>query len=225
MIWELWWRYSSSRHIRRNNKDYFLHCFSRAKLIYLVYFSFTMNTWSTLEAAKWLTRTGWMLRGIPGSFAETVSQHSWETGIIAFIIADRALKKGVNVNPYRAATIGLLHDLLEGVVGDIPKYTSRLIGELKKSFEKTALEELQLDASLKQVIVEWLQGDTVESRIARIADALSTYVQAIRYVSIGYRKAEEIANTSRQKALEEAENLTFKDVILDLINEIEKQNS
>ncbi|MEZ0346604.1 MAG: HD family hydrolase [Infirmifilum sp.] len=184
-----------------------------------------MNTWSTLEAAKWLTRTGWMLRGIPGSFAETVSQHSWETGIIAFIIADRASKKGVKVNPYRAATIGLLHDLLEGVVGDIPKYTSRLIGELKKSFEKTALEELQLDASLKQVIVEWLQGDTVESRIARIADALSTYVQAIRYVSIGYRKAEEIANTSRQKALEEAENLTFKDVILDLINEIEKQNS
>lgn len=161
------------------------------------------------------------MRGIPGSIAETVSQHSWETALIAFIIATRARRRGVGVDPYRAATLGVFHDLLEGITGDIPRYTSMLIGELKNGIEEKALSDMAIDEEIKNLIVEWLKGETLEAKIAHVADAVSTYLQSLRYVKVGYFKAMEIASSTRQKALEESKGSVFEDIIRDLISEIE----
>jgi putative hydrolase of HD superfamily len=183
---------------------------------------YPVSLWDTLEAAKWLTRTGWMMRGIPGSDAETVSQHSWEAAVIAFLIASRTKSRGVEVNPYRAATIALFHDLLEGIIGDIPRYVGSLLGEVKNDLERKALRELQVDLEVKEMIEEWLSKRSIESRIAHVADAVATYLQALRYMRNSYPRVEEIAQSMRSKAIEEAKGSVFEDITMGLILEIEK---
>ncbi len=175
-----------------------------------------------MESAKWLARTGWMMRGVPAPIAETVSQHSWEAGIIAFVIASRAKATCSDVDPYKAAALSLVHDLLEGLLGDIPRYTSLYMGDLKNSIERKALEELGLEASLERLLEEWMEGVSIESRIARVADSIATYLQALRYVGTGYRRTAEIAETSRRKAVELSSGTCFEAVSLEIINEIEQ---
>ncbi|QOJ78445.1 HD domain-containing protein [Infirmifilum lucidum] len=181
-----------------------------------------MKPWSLLESAKWLARTGWMMRGVPASIAETVSQHSWEAGIIAFVIASRAKAACSDVDPHKAAALGLVHDLLEGFLGDIPRYTSLSMGDLKNSIERKALKELGLEASIERLLEEWMEGVSVESRIARVADSIATYLQALRYMGTGYRRTAEIAETSRRKAVELSSGTCFETVVLEIVNEVDK---
>ncbi|PLJ77344.1 HD domain-containing protein [Infirmifilum sp. SLHALR2] len=181
-----------------------------------------MNLWDLLESSKWLARQGWMMRGIPTAIAETVSQHSWETGLIAYLIASRVKPEECPLNPYKAGMLGLVHDLLEGVLGDIPRYTSLQLGDLKNSLEEKAISELEMEPSLRELLKEWEEGATPESKAARIADSLSTYLQALRYMRSGYGRALEIAETSRRKAIDVARGTCFETVVAQVLSDIER---
>ncbi|NOZ88919.1 MAG: HD domain-containing protein [Crenarchaeota archaeon] len=143
---------------------------------------------------KFTPRTGWMLRGVPAAIAETVSMHSHESSIIAVLLADTLRRHGVEVDPYRAATIAALHDAAEALVGDIVKRAVDAIGrEVKEKLEAEAAAELfGRDSTAYRAVMSYIEQTTIEARVAKAAETLSTLIQGLRYVRQGYSEVREI---------------------------------
>ncbi|MBW9140261.1 MAG: HD family hydrolase [Candidatus Aramenus sulfurataquae] len=134
-----------------------------------------------LTACKNLARTGWMQRGVPPSMAETVSSHSFEASVLAYAISLKLREKGVEVNPDHAAVIALFHDVGESVLGDLPKWASRRVD--KSQAELEAYRELGIG---EELFKEYKERNTLEAKVARLSDRLSTVVQANRYAKLGF---------------------------------------
>jgi len=153
-----------------------------------------MELEKVLVALKNLVRTGWMQRGIPPSMGETVSQHSWEAAILAYYLGSKLKEKGVNVSPERASVIALFHDIGESLLGDLPKWTSDRIPQ-KEEVELKAIKELGID---ERLFAEYKERKTLEGKIAKLSDALSTYLQAIRYSKLGFDVSEIIKTYEKE---------------------------
>ena len=175
-----------------------------------------------LAAGKNLVRTGWMLRGVPPAIGETVSQHSWEAAILSLEISHRLMLKGHKIDPYKAASLALVHDLLEGLTGDFPKYTTTLLGDERDLIERRTLEDAGLSPILEKLLKEWMSQNTLESKVAKIAEQLSTYIQAKRYVCQGYKDAEEIADSVLRSIERMSEKLSLEGFTLeDILSELQ----
>ena len=168
-----------------------------------------MELEKALLASKNLVRTGWMQKGIPPSMGETVSQHCWEAAILAYYLGSKLKEKGINVNPERASVVALFHDIGESLLGDLPKWASDRVSQ-KEEIELEAIKELGLDVNL---FVEYKERNTIEGKIAKLSDALSTYLQAIRYSKLGFDVNEII------KTYENDINELLKDEKLNLISD------
>lgn len=148
---------------------------------------------------------------------ETVSQHSWEAAIISLIVSSKLRERGHSVDPYRASAIALVHDLVEGKTGDIPRYSSMFFGPMKEELEKRALSGAGLGDAVEKLLEEWFEQKTLESKIARFSDLLSTYIQANRYTAMCYGGVEEIAESSLSGARKIAEAIPGLNEVLDEI--------
>lgn len=151
------------------------------------------NLASALRALWSLARTGWMLRGVPPSAAETVAQHSHLSAMLALELAAEALERGVEVDPLRAAAIAVVHDAAEAWVGDIPKPAG--LDEAKEAAEDAAIASAPLSALAKSLHREYQEGATREALIARAAELLATHVAARWYKSLGYPVDDILENT------------------------------
>ncbi|MEM2294532.1 MAG: HD domain-containing protein, partial [Nitrososphaerota archaeon] len=129
--------------------------------------------------------------------AETVAGHSFEAAILAIELAPI-----VGANPEKAATLALVHDLPEAVMGDIPKWTSSRITRN----DTEAAMEIESD-NIVNLILEFLKGETKEAKVAKLCDLLSTDIQARRYMMIGHKLARIEEETRKQvfSMLESAE--------------------
>ncbi|ABP94822.1 MULTISPECIES: HD domain-containing protein [Metallosphaera] len=146
-----------------------------------------------IVGCKNLVRTGWMQRGVPPSVGETVAGHSFEAGVIAYVVASKLREKGHNVNPDRAAVIALFHDVGESLIGDLPKwFTDRAS---KERIELSAIEELGVG---KELFLEYERRDTLEGAVAKFSEMMATYKQALRYRRQGY-SVDEIIETYNKK--------------------------
>jgi len=142
-----------------------------------------------------LARTGWMLRGVPSQLAETVSNHSFIAGVVAFELAIHLSDKGYQVDPYKAVAMALLHDVGEALIGDIPKVAG--IGDAKREAEAKAVASLPLSEEAKRLIAEFEEGGSNEAAVARIAELAATWIMGVYYEGLGYR-VEEIIESSRR---------------------------
>lgn len=147
-----------------------------------------------LSALKSTPRTGWMLRGVHAAVAESIAEHMSESAILALLLASRLRDHGRPVDPYRAASIAAVHDLPEALVGDLVKAVSDALGkETKEAIELEALKEsIGFDNTLTSLFRDYVRQDTVEARVAKLAEQLSTLLQGLRYYRQGYRDVEEI---------------------------------
>ncbi|ARM75130.1 HD domain-containing protein [Acidianus manzaensis] len=134
-----------------------------------------------LVGAKNLVRTGWMQKGIPPAVGETVAEHCFEAAILAYVISSKLKEKSINVNPDHAAIIALFHDVGETVLGDFPKWTSQRLD--KRNAEKEAFKFLGVG---EDIFEEFKSQKSLESKIAKLSDRLSTYLQSTRYIKQGY---------------------------------------
>jgi len=161
-------------------------------------------------SASCLIRTGWMQRGVPPSMGESVADHSFSAAILAYEIALELEGNGIDVDPERAALIALYHDLHEVIVGDIPKWSADRANDVKERLEKEAIGEMEKWMKGIKVAQEYFD-DTLEAIIARVAEKLSTYFQALRYEDMGIKRTREIAEGTLNGVLKEVERLKERD--------------
>ncbi len=181
-----------------------------------------MKLWHLLEGLANLVRTGWMQRGVPPAIGETVSLHSFYAATIALEIGERLKKNGIKVDPLKASAIALTHDIGEALVGDMPKWSTDRIKEVKERLEVEALNSMDLE--IAKYAKEYLETSK-ESLIAKVAETLATLWQAEKYIKMGIERVKEIKESMEkglEKALKRAEELdpefgkALREVIEDL---------
>ncbi len=149
---------------------------------------------------KWLSRTGWMLRGIPNSVAETVAAHSFEVAYLTMVLADRLVNSGCEIDVAKALRMALIHDIPESIMGDIVKWSKDRLGDGPDRLEEEAIEELGLQ-NYGSLLKELNEGTSVEALIVKLADNLSTALQGIRYRVMGHPQVSDIVEGSKQAVL------------------------
>ena len=133
-----------------------------------------MKLAEAIQALKNIIRTGWMQHGL--KIAESVAEHSFEAALLALELAFVA-----GVDAERAATLALVHDVPEAIIGDIPKWTSERV----RRVDAEAVKEIESD-KIAELFIEFEEGKSSEAKIARLCDLLATNLQARRYMKQGY---------------------------------------
>jgi len=150
------------------------------------------NLVKALGSLKNQARLGWLIEGIPKSIAEDVAQHSFEATMYALLIGYELEKKGENIRMDKLLSMTLLHDLAEAFVGDVVKYLKDRIGGLKEQVEFEAIkEQIKIDY-IVNIYKEYVEDNSIEAKIVRLADLLATFIQAKRYYNQGYKHVERI---------------------------------
>jgi len=174
---------------------------------------------------KNLARTGWMLRGVPHELAETVAEHTFEVAFLTLLITEKLASQGISIDQGKALKIALIHDLPESVSGDIVKWSKRHINShLTNELDREALRELGL-GDYSDLIDELNDCKSLEACIVKLADNLSTSLQAARYMRTGYSDVKEIFEGTEAyvKTLMSSEPLNrYYGIIESLIKELLK---
>jgi len=151
-----------------------------------------------LGALKTTVRTGWMLKGVPPAMGESVAEHSFESAVLTLIIALEARKAGLNVSVYRSAAIALVHDLAEELTGDIPRGLHNYVKSKERVELKLAKDYLG-SSDLLSLLEEYYEGRSLESKLARMGDLLSTYIHAKRLEERGFARVRAIRRAVREE--------------------------
>ena len=115
---------------------------------------------------------------------ESLSEHSLEVAIIAHaLVIIRNTRFGGNLNPEKAATLALFHDVPEILTGDMPtpvKYHDEEIRKAYKRVEAASVEKLlsMLPEDLRGSYAELLSPqDAQYKKIIKAADKLSALIK------------------------------------------------
>lgn len=158
---------------------------------------------------KSTVRTGWIEHGI--SQPESVAEHSWGTAFLCLCYAASA-----GVDPTRAASMAIAHDIAESVTKDLP-WRADTDRHEKHGAERKANEGISGDlaafgADATEVLklsVEYMEASSAEALFVRDMNLLDMVLQARRYEAVGsgrdlvvfYRSSEARLNTDAGKAL------------------------
>ena len=131
-------------------------------------------------------RTGWFLAGVEDP--ETIAEHSFRTAMIGFVLA---VMEGAD--PFRTATLCLFHDSGETRTGDVPSVGRAYVStadEVDIVADQAAGLPVDVASALRDLIVEYVDGDSTEAQLAHDADKLECLLQAREYQAQGYADAE-----------------------------------
>ena len=137
-----------------------------------------------------LSRTGWLLKGVPPSIAETVAEHTFLVAALALLISKELIKDGLRIDVGKLLTLALLHDIPEAIEGDIVKWVKDRVPSIDK-LDLVALEELGLN-EFSEELKELNELRTIEAVLIKLSDNLATYIQGLRYDDLGYRDVRDI---------------------------------
>jgi len=163
---------------------------------------------------KRVARSGWWAEKI--KHPESAADHSFRTGIVAFILAKM---EGMDDEKARKlATAALFHDVHEARLLDLNKITHRYIDvsrELEKKVEEEQVKGLPED--IKKSITAVLELPEDERTIVRDADYIECAFQAKEYLDVGYKGAASWITTIKGKVKTESAKK--------LLERVEKQDS
>ncbi len=154
-----------------------------------------------------------MIKGVDACKAETVSQHLFASSLIALEISSKLN----NIDKYKAASIALIHDIGEAIIGDI----SKTANVDKSNSEKEAINSLNLNNEIKKLYNEYESGSTIEGVIAKISDLLSTYIISLKYEREGY-KVNEIKDNVKEEIIRLSKRYKIDNIIIDFLKNIEQ---
>lgn len=126
-------------------------------------------------------RTGWVLRNVESP--ESVAAHAWSTATLCLLYAQR-----VGVDPQKAATMALVHDLGEAKTGDVARRAEEGEQEVpaaeKEAAERNAMTELLdpfRDSDLLSLWEEYEARDTPTAQFVKDMDLIDGCLQALKY--------------------------------------------
>lgn len=102
-----------------------------------------------------------------GTGSEDVAQHSFRVAFMSFVLAKMA-----GGDPYRAALLGLTHDLHEARVSDLNYMNQRYVKTEHLKAQQDALEGTGLEEELMAAYREFEARESIEARAAKDADQL-----------------------------------------------------
>jgi 5'-deoxynucleotidase len=139
------------------------------------------------------------------SQTENISEHSLEVSILAHVLAVISKERlANNINPEKAALIGIYHDVTEIITGDMPtpiKYFNEEIQGAFKAVEKVAADRLlsMLPDDLRKSYLSIFFPEDEDAylwKLVKAADKLSALIKCIEE-----RKAGNTEFISAEKAL------------------------
>ncbi|WP_457614658.1 HD domain-containing protein [Methanopyrus sp.] len=163
---------------------------------------------------KRVLRTGWLVRGVPRSSVESVAEHSFGAAVLAWEICRRLVDRGIDLNPYEAVLMALIHDLPEALTLDLDVEASRVFGDAKRKAERKAAECV-LDGELLDLWREFERRESPEAKAAKLADILDMALQALEYSRIGFKEYREFLDSAEREARELGREylLVFREII------------
>lgn len=145
-----------------------------------------LNFFAEAGLLKRIKRSGWWVAGIDDP--ETVAEHSFRTGIIAFYMAHLE-----GVDPYKTMTMALFNDIHEARINDLHKMGHYYI-EFREAEKRVFRDQVKyLDNSVKKELGalrdDYDEQKSRESIVARDADILECLIQAKEYYENGHLTA------------------------------------
>jgi 5'-deoxynucleotidase YfbR-like HD superfamily hydrolase len=117
-----------------------------------------------------------------GAGKESVAEHSFSTAFIAFVMAQMA----PDANAYRLIAMCLVHDLPEAKTGDLNYVQKKYVTANENKAIKHIVKSLPFGAKLSDLIAEFNERRTMESKLAHDADQLALILDLKALSDIGY---------------------------------------
>ncbi len=156
-----------------------------------------------LSRMKFIRR--WSL--MHSTYPENVQEHSLQVALVAHMLAviRNRLFSG-EVNPERAATLALYHDVGEVLIGDLPtpvKYFNPEIKTAYQTIEQTAVHKLfgMLPEELRddyQSFFASADTDRAHHDLVKAADKLCAYLKCLEEVSAGNQEFSQAEQTLKE---------------------------
>jgi putative hydrolase of HD superfamily len=131
---------------------------------------------------KRIRRSGWWVAGVDDP--ESVAEHAFRTAVLGFLLAGME-----GADPLRTAAICLFHDTPEARTGDLHRINHRYLkaGEAERTAARDQWTRLPapMGEHVAGLMREWLDGESMEARVARDADNLECLIQAREYQAQG----------------------------------------
>jgi putative hydrolase of HD superfamily len=129
-------------------------------------------------------RTGFQFLG---SGAESVAEHIFRTVYIGFTLG----KLNKNADPDKIIKMCLFHDLPESRTGDLNYVNKKYVktDEMKAVGDLT--DTLPFGEDIKAFIIEYLEGKSLEAKLAHDADQLEMILALKEYKDLGNKYADE----------------------------------
>ncbi|MGI8656701.1 MAG: HD domain-containing protein [Pyrinomonadaceae bacterium] len=183
-----------------------------------------IETLLELQRLKKLDRTGWTLRG-QAAGAESVAAHTYGVAVVAMMLADELVARGVVVNVERVLRIALMHDWAEARMGDMPRTGSRYFSvEARRKAERAAFDDIVEAAGEKHRIAysalheDYEARGSLEARLVKAADVIDLLLQALTFEIAGARGLEEFWENISERDLQLESHA--KDLVHELLREL-----
>jgi putative hydrolase of HD superfamily len=117
-----------------------------------------------------------------GAGRESVAEHSFSTAFIAFVMAQMI----PDANAYRLIAMCLVHDLPEAKTGDLNYVQKKYVTANENKAIEHIVNRLPFGENLSDLISEFNERQTIESKLAHDADQLSLILDLKTLSDIGY---------------------------------------
>ncbi len=135
---------------------------------------------------KQLYRQGWLKRGIPPEYCESVAEHSYGVAILAFFLAEAYYPE---LDPLKVLRMALIHDFGEIYAGDFTPGDGIPLDE-KNQLERESVQhvfgKLPQGDKYIQLWEEFETGTSLEAQFVRQVDKLEMVLQASIYEHLGW---------------------------------------
>jgi putative hydrolase of HD superfamily len=135
-----------------------------------------------------------------GSGAESVAEHIFRTTYIAYALG----KQTVDVDVDRIIKMCLFHDLPEARTGDLNYVNKKYVDAHEKKAVDDLARTLPFGNEIKELILEFIEGNTEESKLAHDADQIEMILALKEYKDLGNRYADEWLEFSMRRLVTDA---------------------
>lgn len=161
-----------------------LHTFNNSKMS-----SLTSEYYDNFANVSDINRTGWLNLEIPKEDCETVTEHIYNTWLMGMLYLPTAIEYRNDYDKDKILKMILIHDLAESITGDIPsplkKNNSRYDEDedlvMRKLLLKGTYDSIQNLDDYYQLWEEFVQGQSINARIAKELDTIQLLYQFCKY--------------------------------------------